>query len=308
MSAPVPAPLTRLPRLQALKGALAPGERVVAEETAVAFTYNGVTHAVMMATPADLEDLAVGFSLSEDIIRDPSEILSFEVFPGDLGIELRLWIADAPMARYGARRRRLAGPVGCGLCGVESLAEAMRPAPTATGDLVLSAGEIASAMASLADLQWLNQDARAVHAAAFWGAEPGGASGNRMVALREDVGRHNALDKLAGALARGAVRASAGAVLLTSRVSVEMVQKIARLGAPVLVAISAPTALAVRTAEACGITLVANARGESFEAFTHEARIGSAPHAASGVSPQPAGPLAEGGMPPERKTEDAHGR
>jgi FdhD protein len=277
MSAPGSAPLVRVPRLQSFGGALTAGERVVAEETAVAFTYNGTTHAVMMATPADLEDFALGFSLSEAVIDTPAEVVSLEVIRSNLGVELRMWIADVAMNRYGARRRRLAAPVGCGLCGIESLAEAVRPAPVVTSDLTLSPSDISSAMASLPDLQWLNQEARAVHAAAFWRPAPGkAAAGNSLVALREDVGRHNALDKLAGALACSKVDASVGAVLLTSRVSVEMVQKTARLGAPVLIAISAPTALAVRTAEACGVTLVAIARGEHFEVFTHTDRIGAA--------------------------------
>ena len=274
MSAPGSTPLVRVPRLQSLGGALTAGERVVAEETAVAFTYNGTTHAVMMATPADLEDFALGFSLSEAVIDTPDELVSLEVIRGDLGIELRMWIVDVAVARYGARRWRLAGPVGCGLCGIESLAEAVRPAPVVTSDLTLLPSDISSAMASLPDLQWLNQEARAVHAAAFWHPVPGeAATGNSLMALREDVGRHNALDKLAGALACSKVDASVGAVLLTSRVSVEMVQKAARLGTPVLIAISAPTALAVRTAEACGVTLIAIARGERFEVFTHTNRI-----------------------------------
>jgi FdhD protein len=129
MSAPGSVPLVRVPRLQSFGGALTAGERVVAEETAVAFTYNGTTHAVMMATPADLEDFALGFSLSEAVIDTRADMVNLEVIRGDLGIELRMWIADATMNRYGARRRRLAGPVGCGLCGIESLAAAVRPAP-----------------------------------------------------------------------------------------------------------------------------------------------------------------------------------
>src|SRR4029079_12026582 len=183
-------------------------------------------------------------------------------------------IADDAMARYGARRRHLAGPVGCGLCGIESLAEAVRPVPPVTGEVSLSASDIAWAMASLPDLQWLNQEARAVHAAAFWRPASGGAAAQSpLVVLREDVGRHNAHDKLAGALAYKGVDASLGAVLLTSRVSVEMGQNTARFGAAVLIASSAPTALAVRTAEACGVTLVAIARGERFEVFTYAGRI-----------------------------------
>jgi FdhD protein len=150
---------------------------------------------------------------------------------------------------------------------MESLAETARPVPAVAAGLRLSPEMIVAAMASLPARQTLNDETRAVHAAAFW------TPGDGILALREDVGRHNALDKLAGALARHAVAGADGVVLLTSRVSVEMVQKTAILGAPVLVAVSAPTALAIRTAEACGITLIAIARGQDFEIFTHPDRI-----------------------------------
>jgi FdhD protein len=165
------------------------------------------------------------------------------------------------------RRRHLAGPTGCGLCGIETLAEAMRPALVVTDGQLFTPRDIMRAIDSVAPHQAINRETRAVHAAAFW--EPG----RELVALREDVGRHNALDKLGGVLAREHVVGRAGMVVLTSRVSVEMVQKTARLGIPLIVAISAPTALAVRTADAAGITLVAIARGDGFEIFTHPHRI-----------------------------------
>jgi FdhD protein len=260
-------PVIRLPRMSVAKDACAAGERAVPEETPVALTYNGSTHAVMMASPSDLEDFALGFSLSEGIIDRPDDLLSREVVEHDLGCEIRMWLSEACGGSYRTRRRALAGPVGCGLCGVESLAEAIRPVRSVTGSLRLQPDAIAAAMADLSEAQRLNREARAIHAAAFWRPHDG------VVAIREDVGRHNALDKLAGALAGARVPCAEGAVLLTSRVSVEMVQKTARMGAPILVAISAPTALAVRVADGCGITLVAVARGDAFEVFSHPERV-----------------------------------
>ncbi|MBN8998171.1 MAG: formate dehydrogenase accessory sulfurtransferase FdhD [Rhizobiales bacterium] len=241
--------------------------RSVAEETAIAFTYGGSTQAVMMATPADLDDFAVGFTLNEGIADHRSEVLGVETIEAALGIELRIALAADRAGRLAARRRALAGPVGCGLCGIESLEEAAGSVPAVADDTVFDAPAIAAAMASLAALQVLNRQSHAVHAAAFW--RPGGED----ILLREDVGRHNALDKLAGALARADMPGQGGAVLLTSRVSVEMVQKTARIGAPLLVAVSAPTALAIRTAEAAGITLAAIARADGFELFTRPDRI-----------------------------------
>ncbi|MGH6981515.1 MAG: formate dehydrogenase accessory sulfurtransferase FdhD, partial [Stellaceae bacterium] len=254
-------------RLAVSKHAATSGNRTVAEEMPVAFTYGRTTYAVMMATPADLEDFAVGFSLAEGIIRAPGEIGGIETVTTDLGIELRMDLNDTSRDVFAERRRHMAGPSGCGLCGIESLEEAMRDLPRVADGLTLRPAQVASAMTALGDAQQLNKAARAINAAAFW--QPGAG----IVALREDVGRHNALDKLAGAVARAGVVPSSGIVLLTSRVSIELVQKVAIMGAAVMVAVSAPTALAIRLAEQSGITLIGVARDDGFEIFTRPDRI-----------------------------------
>jgi FdhD protein len=243
------------------------GDRTLAEETAIAITYNRTTHAVMMATPADLQDFAVGFSLSEEIVPSAEEIEEIEAVEAEGGIELRLWIPPERMQALERRRRRLAGATGCGMCGLESLAEALRPIPAAPKTAAVSASSLRRACAALRPAQALNAATRAVHGAGFWTGIDG------MVAVREDVGRHNALDKLTGALAAAGVPAASGILLLTSRISIELVQKAARLGAPIVAAVSAPTALAVRAAEASGMTLVGVARDDGFEVFTHPWRV-----------------------------------
>jgi FdhD protein len=251
-------------------GAWREGDRMVAEEVAVALTYDFSSHAVLMATPRDLEDFAVGFSLTEGIVARADEIEQIDIVHGGDGIELRMGLAARRRSAFTLRRRHIAGPTGCGLCGVESLAEAMRAPRRVASTMCVTAEMITAAITAMPARQSLHRETHAVHAAAFW------QSGQGIVALREDVGRHNALDKLAGALARAGLPGEAGIVLLTSRVSVEMVQKTAMLGAPVIVAVSAPTALAVHACDSAGITLVAIARGDGFEVFTHGARIVSA--------------------------------
>jgi len=243
------------------------GLRTIPEETALALTYNGGTYAVMMGTPQNLRDFAIGFSLSEGIVQSPEDIESLDIVPLDDGIELRMWLEPSLANRLNERRRHIAGPTGCGICGIDSIAEAIRPAAVVAFGRSFSPRQIMAAMQFIAPLQTINIETRAVHAAAFWMPERG------IVALREDVGRHNALDKLAGALAQGKIATGDGMVLLTSRVSVEMVQKAAAMGAPLMVAVSAPTALAVRMADAAGITLAAIARADGFEIFTHATRI-----------------------------------
>jgi FdhD protein len=246
-------------------------ERCLAEETAIAITYNRVTHAVMMATPDDLRDFAVGFSLSEGIVPSPDAIEDYAAIEAEGGIELRMWIAAPLMSKLETRRRRLAGATGCGMCGLESLGEALRPVPAVAAGRSYTAGAIDSAAASLSGAQVLNQATRAVHGAGFW------TEGDGLVLVREDVGRHNALDKLGGAMASRGLQAAGGIVLLTSRLSIELIQKAARMGAPLVVAISAPTALAVRAADAAGITLVGIARRDGFEVFTHPERVIATP-------------------------------
>jgi FdhD protein len=240
--------------------------RALPQETPVALVYDGSTEAVMMATPADLEDFAVGFSVTEGLISNTGEISDVAVAHSESGIELRMWLAGERGAAYRRRRRRLAGPTGCGLCGIESLTEAQRSLPRACAGVRLHASEVIMAVNRLMDFQELRRETHATHAAGFY--QPCGA-----MVVREDVGRHNALDKLAGALYRAGTDATGGAIVISSRVSVEMVQKAAMMGAGLLIAVSAPTALAIRTAEAANVTLVALARGQSFEVFSHPQRL-----------------------------------
>jgi FdhD protein len=241
-------------------------ERDLAEEIPAAFTYNGSTHAVMMASPCDLEDFALGFSLTEGIVSDLAEIESLEVTPVSEGVELRMWIAQSRAEALRQRRRRLAGPTGCGLCGIESLADILRPVRKVDSDFAVPASFISAQLAEIMTHQHLHRRTHAVHAAAW--CRPG-----QDMVLREDVGRHNAVDKLAGALVRKRTDAQQGFLLLSSRVSIEMVQKSAAIGIPVIVAMSAPTARAVRACDHAGVTLVAVARQDGFEVFTHPRRI-----------------------------------
>jgi FdhD protein len=249
------------------------GDRALPEETPVAIVLNGTTQAVMMATPADLADFATGFALTEGLAPLP-EIGEIEIVEHGQGIECRLWLPPARAAALSERRRAMTGPVGCGLCGIDSLAQALRPLPVLRDTaLTLSGADIALALDELRDWQPLHDETRATHAAGFF--RPGAG----ILLAREDVGRHNALDKLIGALARAGLDPASGAIALTSRLSTEMVQKTVMAGCPVLLAVSSPTAHAVRLAGAARLTLASRARGET-AVFTHPHRIREVPHVA----------------------------
>jgi FdhD protein len=267
VAAPMPPTTRSVPRVAWRETSVTDDERTIPEETAIAITYNGSTQAVMMATPADLEDFAVGFSLTERIVGGLKDIQSIEIVPLNAGVEVRLWIAEPYVRRLSERRRAIAGPSGCGLCGIDSLAEVMQVAPTVASNARFAPDNVFAAFEALSAAQSLNRETHAVHAAGFWRPADG------LVCAREDLGRHNAMDKLVGAMARAGRSDSDGIALVTSRISVEIVQKAAVLGAPVLAAVSAPTALAVRTAEHSGICLVGVAREDGFEIFTCPERI-----------------------------------
>jgi FdhD protein len=245
----------------------------VAEETPIALIYNGISHAVMLATPLDLEDFALGFSLSEGILQDKSELYGVEIVAQENGIELQLNVAAEAFAKLKQRRRNLVGRTGCGLCGAESLEQALRlpkldslqpniHAPSRASFKTIKAVNIQKAFIELQAKQVLQQATGATHACAWVSAE------GEIAKLREDVGRHNAMDKLIGALAKNPPNED-GFVLTSSRASVEMVQKVALAGYKVLAAISAPTGLAVRVAEAYNVTLVGFLRDQQFVIYTH---------------------------------------
>ena len=255
-------------------------DRPVPAEAAVAISVNGSTHAVMMATPGDVEDLGIGLALNEGIIASPDEIERLEIVATELGLDCQIWLSEERGRTYTARRRQMTGPVGCGLCGVESLALATRELPVVADELTIAPAAIVAAMAAMAAEQVIGRRTRAVHAAAFHRE-----SHARLVLTREDVGRHNALDKVAGALARQGVDPATGFLTITSRVSVELIQKTAMMGCGLIAAVSVPSALAIAEADASGVTLVAVVRGDEFEIFTHPGRIvGAAASAASSAA------------------------
>ncbi|MBX3683378.1 MAG: formate dehydrogenase accessory sulfurtransferase FdhD [Thauera sp.] len=244
------------------------GEDAVAEEAPVALVYNGFSHAVMLATPQDLEDFALGFTLSEGIAASARELHDIDVVEHALGCEVRMALAGERFAAMRERRRALAGRTGCGLCGIESLAQLQRALPPARlADTAIHPGALERAQAELAALQPLFQLTGAVHAAA-WCRRDGSVA-----LVREDVGRHNALDKLIGAIATRGCGFDDGFVLMTSRASYEIVQKAATVGIAAIAALSAPTGMAVRLAEAAGVTLVGFARGHRHSVYTHPQRM-----------------------------------
>ncbi|MDM0018870.1 formate dehydrogenase accessory sulfurtransferase FdhD [Variovorax saccharolyticus] len=239
----------------------------VADEVPVALEYNGVSHAVMLATPLDLEDFALGFSLSEGILDAPHELFAVEEERSEIGITLHLEVAGGPFARLKERRRTLTGRTGCGLCGTESLEHVARNLPVLPGGPTWRREAIGRAMSQFCQLQTLQQATGAVHAAAWCSAE------GEVMWLREDVGRHNALDKLIGALAANGIEASTGFIAVTSRASFEMVQKTAMAGVSLLAAVSAPTSFAVATAQRARMTLVGFARQQDLVVYCHSDRL-----------------------------------
>jgi FdhD protein len=247
-----------------LEGGQQEDRAAVAEEVPIAFIYNGRPHVVMMGTPADLEDFAVGFSLTEEIVGAESEISRLDVVRHAQGIELQLAIPEQAARRLESRGRQLVGQTGCGLCGVATVAEALRPPRRLpSGRPPVPRHALWRAEEALPELQEWNQVTGALHAAA-WVTDMGAPE-----IVREDVGRHNALDKVIGALGRSGRRADEGFLLVTSRASYEMVQKATVAGARLLAAVSRPTGLAVRLAEASGLTLVALLRGRTANVYAH---------------------------------------
>lgn len=239
----------------------------LAEEVPVALEFNGISHVVMLATPADIEDFALGFALSEGILNDRRECYGVDVSATSLGVTAHLEVSSRAFAGLKERRRNLTGRTGCGLCGTESLDQVLRPLPAAGEPLRVTHAALAAAHEGLSRRQPLNGVTGAVHGAAWCSPE------GEILCLREDVGRHNALDKLIGALAREGTAFDSGFVLMTSRASVEIVQKAAQVGIPMVAAVSAATALAVRTAAAAGVALVGFVRGEQCVIYTGGATL-----------------------------------
>ncbi|HEY6224768.1 MAG TPA: formate dehydrogenase accessory sulfurtransferase FdhD [Gemmatimonadales bacterium] len=260
-------PLLEVHARQWTRGSITDRSERIVEETPVVIVYNAIPHVVMMATPADLEDFVTGFSITEELIRTVADLQDVKVIRYGRGIEVQATVAEACEAVIAARARRMSGRTGCGICGTDSIDAVMKTLhPVGAGRPVRPAA-IETALAALDGKQTLNAQSGAVHAAAWVGAD------GTVEEVREDVGRHNALDKLIGALLRRAADPESGFVLVTSRASFEMVQKAAVFGAPLLAAISGPTGLAVRVAEQSRMTLVGFARGDRLTIYTHPERI-----------------------------------
>lgn len=240
---------------------------VVVEEVPVALVFNGVSHVVMLATPQDLAEFALGFALSEAIVGSAKDVYDIDVTALEAGMEVNITVASNCFMALKERRRNLAGRTGCGLCGAESLQHAIRPCAPVPAGPVISAETLHRAFDGLRDCQPLHALTGAVHAAAWADID-----GN-IEFIREDVGRHNALDKLIGAMAKGLSHFDKGLTLLTSRASCEMVQKAATIGMTIVAAISAPTGLAIRLAEQSGVTLIGFARDRNYAVYANPGRI-----------------------------------
>jgi len=264
---PAPAVACSVVRVRAGQMASAPQDDLLAEETPVALAYNGISHATMLVTPEHLEDFAVGFSLTEGIIDHVREIRDIRLDVQSQGVVIELDIAGAPMDRLKIRRRAMAGRTGCGLCGVETLPEVLREIAPVGAGTQWSAQRLAHGMRAMREQQTLHTRTGATHAAAWLNSQ------GEVVCVREDVGRHNALDKLLGALARRDCAPADGAVLVSSRASFEMVQKAASRGATLLAAVSAPTALAQRVATRSNVTLLGFFRDSDFSIYSHPQRV-----------------------------------
>ncbi len=239
----------------------------VAAEVPVALEYNGISHAVMLASPADLEDFALGFSLTEGILAHPGELYDMDVVESDDGIQVQMRISGERFACLKEHRRSMAGRTGCGLCGAETLKQVFRPLPPVPPSTRLAPQSLHAALRELQAHQQLQQITGATHAAAWVDGE------GDVTCLREDVGRHNALDKLIGALAARRTDFSTGGILVTSRASYEMVHKTASVGAGLIAAISAPTALAIRVAEELNVTLVGFVRNGGHAVYSNPQRL-----------------------------------
>ncbi|HEX3236000.1 MAG TPA: formate dehydrogenase accessory sulfurtransferase FdhD [Gemmatimonadales bacterium] len=242
---------------------------VIAEETPVAIVYNGIPHVVMMATPQDLEDFALGFSITEELIATPDDLLKVECVRYSQGHEIQATVTPRSEEIIAGRTRRLTGRTGCGICGADSVAAVLKQLHPVGDAASIPPSAISVALESLVSWQTLNAAAGAVHAAGWAGLD------GAIQVVREDVGRHNALDKLIGALLKRGIDPKSGFVVVTSRASFEMVQKTTVLGAPLMAAVSGPTGLAVRIAQQAGLTLVGFARGGRHTVYTHPERLGS---------------------------------
>lgn len=260
-------PLLRLQATRWRDGQAARSSETIAEETPVSIVYNGIPHVVMMATPQDLEDFALGFSITEELIGSPADLEHVEVVRYSQGIEIQAQVSKAREEVIAGRTRRLTGRTGCGICGADSVAMVLKQLHPVRGGLTIRTETIRRALDSLTTRQTLNAEAGAVHAAGWAGLD------GDVQMVREDVGRHNALDKLIGALLKSGLDPKSGFVLVTSRASFEMVQKTTVLGAPLMAAISGPTGLAVRVAQQAGLTLVGFARAGGHTVYTHPERL-----------------------------------